>query len=271
MPEADAAVIDLPNGAPPADAAAMMPEVAADQAPDLAPDLAAPQDTATPDAAADTIADMAPDLTPDKGPPGTALLVVGDVKLSKSDTQLQASLLRLGFTVAPISGKIATAADAAGKAAVIISGSSWSDDVGGEFTDVTVPVVVFDAADYYPMKMTGKQMGTDFDSADGTRLTVLASSHPLAAGLSGTVTVANSSLMLSWGLPSSSATRIATIVGQSNRFTIFGYEAGAMMVNYPAPARRVGFFVRYPGDATYTAAGLQLFEASVLWATEQLQ
>jgi len=34
----------------------------------------------------------------------------------------------------------------------------------------------------------------------------------------------------------------------------------------PAPARRVGAFVRFPETATYTDSGLMLFEAAALWA-----
>ena len=43
--------------------------------------------------------DVGPDLAPDRAPPGVALLVVGDTTLGKSDTQLEASLVKLGFSV----------------------------------------------------------------------------------------------------------------------------------------------------------------------------
>jgi hypothetical protein len=202
---------------------------------------------------------------------GVALLVVGDLALSRSDVQLQDSLTRLGFLVALKEGSASSAPDAIGRSVVIISGSAWSDDVGGKFRDVTVPAVVFDEALFSPMKMTGPREGADFGLVyDERRLVILTPEHPLAAGLTGTVMVANDLMTISWGVPVNTAARIASLVGQPDRLTIFGYETGAVMVNFLAPARRVGSFVRYPGDGTYTDAGLRLFEASVLWATGAL-
>jgi hypothetical protein len=155
--------------------------------------------------------DAAPDLAADRGPPGATLLVVGETTLSKSDTQLKTSLTRLGFTVVARDGQEATAADATGKALVVISGSSWSDDVGGKFRDVPVPVVVFDDALFAPMKLTGTRSGTDFGDIDNqTRLLIIDDTHPLAGGLSGLVTVAGAGIMVSWGVPSSAAVLIAT-------------------------------------------------------------
>jgi len=212
-----------------------------------------------------------PDLATDRGPPGAALLVVGETTLSKSDTQLKASLMRLGFTVVARDGQDATAADAAGKALVVISGSSWSDDVGGKFRDVPVPVIAFDDALFGPMKLTGTRSGTDYGSIDDqTRLLIVDDAHPLAGALSGLVTVASPGIMVSWGVPSSAAVKIATPEGQPDRFAIFGYTEGSSMVGMVAPARRVGSFVRFPDTASYTDSGLLLFEASALWAIGHL-
>jgi hypothetical protein len=233
----------------------------------VAADLARAADTALPDVMVALAPDAAPDLPPDQRVHGPVLLVVGETVLSKSDAQLRASLQHLGFMALPIDGQVATAADATDMDLVVISGSAWSDDVGGKFRDVPVPVVVFDASIFDDMKMTGTRNETDFGTVDGDkRVAIVQPQHPLAAGLSGTVTVSVDNIQVSWGVPASSATRVASLVGQSNRFTIFGYLAGSMMSGLVAPARRVGSFVRYPNATTYTAAGLALFEASVLWA-----
>ena len=278
--------------APAGDAAAALPDAAGpdlrpappDEAPDrsLSPDVAspdagAPEDTSDlpPDAAVVPPPDVAPspppDLAADRAPPGAALLVVGDTALSKSDTQLKSSLVRLGFTVVTRDGSAATAADALGRALVVISGSSWSDDVGAKFRDVTVPVVVFDDALFGPMKLTGTRSGTDYGQLDNqTHLMIIDDTHPLAGGLSGLVTVANANIQLSWGVPSAAAVKVATIVDQPTHFTIFAYPEGSTMVGMTAPARRVGSFVRFPSDSTYTESGLLLFEASALWAIGHL-
>jgi hypothetical protein len=255
----------VPTTAP--DAQVTRPDLAAqalpaDAAPAYMPDVTAPAD-----AAAAVLPDAPPDLAADRGPPGAVLLVVGDTALEKSDVQLKDRLIKLGFTVTARDGTAVTSADATGKALVVISGSSWSDDVGSKFRDVTVPVVCFDRALFSPMKLTGSKSGTDYGELDyAQRLMIIDDTHPLAGGLSGQVTVSNADMMVSWGLPSSAAVRVATTTDSANRFTIFGYEQGATMVGMTAPARRVGSFVRYPRDTTFTESGLLLFEGSALWA-----
>jgi hypothetical protein len=271
-PEVDAMIEE------PMDALARLDSVASPPRPDAAgPAPEPPPDATAPDAAiaasdaAAAVPDAAPDLAPDRQPSGVALLVVGDTQLSRSDVQLRTSLTRLGFTVQAVEGDQTAAGDATGKVVVIISGSAWSDEVAGRFRDVPVPVVVFDEAVFYPMRMTGPTMGTDFgEILDVRRLEVIETQHPLAAGFSGQVTVAESNIRLSWGVPGPTATVAATVIGQPNRFTIFGYEKGVPMVGLVAPERRVGSFVRYPDDSLFTPAGLQLFEASVLWAAHYL-
>jgi hypothetical protein len=242
------------------------PDLGAD--PDASPEASVP-DAAEPDTAA--IIDAAPDLRPDlpveRPPPGAALLVVGDTTLSKSDAQLKAGLEALRFTVTARTGSASAAGDATGKALVVISGSAISADVNSKFRDVPIPVVVFDASVFGPMKMTGTKEDTDFGTALGDkRVAIVQPAHPLAAGLSGTITVANDNIQVSWGVPSSSAIKVATIAGQANHFTLFAYAAGSTMVGPVAPARRVGAFVRYPESTTYTSDGLLLFRAIVTWA-----
>jgi hypothetical protein len=237
--------------------------VIADPAPDLA---AADRELVAVDAAPST-PDLAPDLVPDKPPPGKALLVVGDTNLSKSDAQLRTVLESLAFTVTSKTGKASAAADADGKALVVISGSAVSAEVGSKFRDVKVPVVVFDASIFGPMKMTGTHEDTDFGTVvSEKRVAIVDPAQPMAAGLSGTITVANDAIQVSWGAPSSSAIKVATVAGQSSHYALFAYGAGSTMVGQAAPAVRVGAFVRYPESTTYTNDGLALFRAIVMWA-----
>jgi hypothetical protein len=264
-PFEDAAVLRPADTAPPpADAGPLADAaVAADQS--LPLDAAPPEDVAAslpPDAAP-----PAPDLAPDLGPPGAALLVVGKTVMAALDKQLEDSLVRLGFTVTVRDAPAAVSNDASGRALVVISGSAYSDDVGSKFRDVPVPVVVFDDAIFGPMKMTGSRSGTDFGSVLGERRVLITDdTHALAGGLSGLVTVASADLQISWGVPSNAAIKVATVVDQPSRYTIFGYTEGSTMVGMTAPARRVGSFVRFPESATYTDSGLLLFEAAALWA-----
>jgi hypothetical protein len=254
--------VEAPGGAPDADT---LPDVAAHADAAALPDAVVAVDVAAPDVGADVT--PPPDLAPDKPPPGEVLLVVGTVPVEDSDIQLRDSLVKLKFKVTPKDGDETVVGDAAGKMLIVISGSAWSDEVKGRFREVAVPVVVFDNALFAPMSMTDDSEGTHYGSVDTRRLEILPERHPLAAGLIGEVIVADSTFMMSWGVPGPSATVVAAIIGQPNRFPIFAYEKGAPMFDdFIAPERRVGSFVRFPDESRYTAAGLQLFEASVLWA-----
>jgi hypothetical protein len=234
--------------------AALPPEV------DAAPDLAAPE----------VLVDVAPeppDVAPDRAP-GMALLIVGDPDLSRNDEQLESSLRGLGFNVRIELDTQAETADADDSTLVIISGSTLPQIVGNKFRNVPVPVLVFDEELFPKMGMTGAQKGVDYGiTTDQRRIDILDSEHPLSAGLMGTVPVAAQNILLSWGVPGPAAAMVASLVGRPDRITVFGYPAGAEMIGMKAPARRVGSFVRFARNTTYTEEGLSLFEAAVKWAT----
>jgi hypothetical protein len=64
------------------------------------------------------------------------------------------------------------------------------------------------------MGMTGTASG-QFGTQAGGSVVMTGSTHPLAAGLTGTVTVTSSSDTSSWGIVNSNAFKIATIPGAS--------------------------------------------------------
>ena len=91
--------------------------------------------------------------------------------------------------------------------------------------------------------------------------------HPLAGGLSGTVTVTDAAAVFTWGVPGSGAAVAARPVGSATRALIFGYEKGASMPGLVAPGRRVGFFLENTTAASLNANGRTLFDAAVRWAS----
>jgi hypothetical protein len=112
-------------------------------------------------------------------------------------------------------------------------------------------------------------MGLGAGSAGGfstevgqTQISIIAPADPLAAGLTGNVTVYTKGDRLIWAKPGPTARNIATIVGHPDEIAIFAYAAGASMVNGTvAPARRMGFFIHR--NTSYSADGLKLFDAAV--------
>ncbi|HLY08483.1 MAG TPA: hypothetical protein VKW04_04155 [Planctomycetota bacterium] len=193
-----------------------------------------------------------------------ALLVVGNPTLTSADQAVSMELGILGYTVDVRSGAAVESSDAAGHALVVVSSTVTSADVGTTFTAVGVPVLCCEHRLFSRMGMV-RSKEDEGTSPDRTSLHLAFPGHPLAAGLSGTVTVSTSSTM-SWGSPNHNALRIARLGGNSTRFGIFAYDQGSEMPGLVAPARRVGFFF---GDRTAAEAlpdGWALFDAAVRWA-----
>lgn len=111
-------------------------------------------------------------------------------------------------------------------------------------------------------------MGTDYNSNSGYSQVVIADpSHPMAAGLTGTVTVTtSSSVQFGWGKPAASAIKVASLPSDPSKYTLFGYESGAALVGgMSAPARRVGIFLWRDTPTVLNADGWSLFDAAARW------
>jgi hypothetical protein len=173
------------------------------------------------------------------------LYVVGSTTLIAGDAAVKSRLEGLGFTVVVKDAPSSATADATGKVLVVISESVTATDVGIKFRDVAVPVLTLEAGLFDDMQMTGPTVGTDYDNATGqTQVVIADSSHPMSAGLSGTVTVTTSATAFAWGRPGAGAVKAATLGTDATKYALFGYETGASMFNgMSAPARRAGVFL----------------------------
>jgi hypothetical protein len=129
-----------------------------------------------------------------------------------------------------------------------------------------VPVVVHESQLFDDMGMTGTTSGTHFGSSGSqTKVNISNDSSPLAASLTGTVTVVSGSSTFGWGVPNGNADIAATIFNNGNRATIFSYTSGASMPGLTAPAKRLGFFL-FGNSAALTQNGGSLFYAAIKWA-----
>ena len=196
------------------------------------------------------------------------LLVVGAVPVSSGDSAVIERLESLGHAVTVIKDTASSTASANGKDLVVISDSVAPGKVGNKFTQVPVPVLAFEPSVYDNLGMTGTVAGTHFGrSSIQTQIRVVGT-HPLTAGLSGFVTIGNSAAHLSWGRPGAAAVVAANLKGDSSRATIFGYEAGALLVNgTTAAARRVAVYPNTGATNAWNVNGRALFDAAVQWAS----
>jgi hypothetical protein len=183
------------------------------------------------------------------------------------DVTMKARLESKGLTVDMVVDAESTVADAMGKALVVISSSINRDNLFDNklprFKDVAVPTIVMKDGTIEVMGLGAGAAG-GFSTAVGmTLIAIVAPSDPLAAGLTGNVSVYTKGDRLIWAQPAPAAKKIATIVGHADEVAIFAYAAGATMANGTAPAKRMGFFIHR--DTDYSPDGLKLFDAAVAY------
>jgi hypothetical protein len=237
-----------------------------DRAPDrLPPD--APIDTRPPDAAPDLAPLPPPDAPPDLAPPQVAQLVVADTAaLTDGDTAIRTLLAsRLtGFTIRlrDDGGPV----DTTNTRLIVIAGSVESGTVGSKYRDVPLAVISLEYSLFDNLGMTGSTEDTNLGVESGTQLQILDDMHPLAAGLAGAVPVVTASANLSWGVPAPTAVKVASLVGQPERATVFAYLKGDLMVTGAAPARRIGVFALDSAASRLTESGRALLTAAIDWA-----
>ena len=198
-----------------------------------------------------------------------ALLVAGSTTLNSSDAAIKARLEALNFVVTVKAASSAVTADATGKAVVVISSTVTPTAVGTKFRSVAVPVVTWESGLFTNMGMTGST-NKDFGTVTKqTQVKITNAAHPLAAGLSGTVSVVTASGTFR-GKPNANAVSAATTVSDATKTLVFGYEQSVSMPGLVAPARRVGLFMSDTTGAGFTTNGGLLFDAAVKWASCRL-
>jgi len=180
-----------------------------------------------------------------------------------------------GFLAAP-DGSTANGYDV-----VLLSATMSSSDVRGFYEVSPVGVVLWENAlvdaenvgNFFLCESSG-----DIETSpptDRTQVDIVDPSHPLAAGLSGTVTVSSypDHVQFGKGALAGGVSLIANATADASQHFIFGAEKGGALLGdgsegSPAVAagRRVMFFVSDTGFAALTADGLALFDAAVDWA-----
>ncbi len=198
-----------------------------------------------------------------------ALFVADSTVLNAADGLIVARLSSLGFAVVVREASMVQAADANGKALVVISESTASSNIGNRLSDVAVPMLVMEPALFDDLGMTGLTWQTDFGDAENqTSLNILDRMHFLAAGLEGSaVPVTLTGQKFVWGNPGPAAARVASLTGVSSRVAIFAYDKGQQMLGRQAPDKRIGWFLGRDTAVALTPAGWPLFDAAVRWAT----
>jgi hypothetical protein len=258
------------GGGPWADAGAPA-DALPDRAPaDFAEDRPAPADGAPPDRAPAGEPPMALDARARSDSPGTpavrnAVLVVRDALApTAGDGQLLLIAAAAGLRVQLLGDS--TALEATGVDLVVLAASCLAANLGDRFRDLAVPIISMEPAVFDDLGMTGPVSGLDWEETPGTHVAIISPTHPIAAGLLGSVAVVSEPATLTWGRPAATAQLVATFEGMDGRAAIFGYPARAPMVTGRAPAKRIGFFAADLAAARLTEEGTALVGAAIRWA-----
>lgn len=157
---------------------------------------------------------------------------------------------------------------------VIISSTLNSGTVRGKYADTTVGLMNWEQA-------LNRQAAGEFNMSVGgatgeaqTEITIVDPTSPLAAGLSGSVTVFDAPATTQWGTGALGAgvNLVASSADGANH-AIFSADVGDALLGDGspqspdiAPGRRVMFFIQDSSFNNLTAEGLSLFDAATDWA-----
>lgn len=194
---------------------------------------------------------------------GSILYVYGNSGMFEFDYIMVDIMTELGHTVTAVASEECETSQAEGKALVYISNSAYAADVGTKFKGVAVPVMSNKFSNWIT---AGLILDGEGSSHETSTLTISNSSHPMAAGFSGTVSVFNSSLLAYFGKVGGDAQVVAAKPGDADRAALFGYEVGGEMSDEStAPARRVGIFLYDLVDGDLTTTGREIIKAAIGW------
>ncbi len=203
-------------------------------------------------------------VTIDTSGGGVVVLVVGNpASLSSGDAAVVARFESLGAVVTLVDDNDATAGSATGADVVVVSSTANSNVLGSTFKSVAIPVWVSKPWLLDDMGMTGTSAGTDYGTASASQVTITDPAHPLAAGLSGTVTVTPASRLMQFGVPGGDGATVSTVAGTP---TTFVYETGQQLADGTTAAGcRVAFSIFQTAPATFTTDGWALFDAAATY------
>jgi hypothetical protein len=188
------------------------------------------------------------------------LIVANEGSLTAGEVGIKNRLEAMGFEVWVQSDEYAS--HCCGDL-IILSQNVDANVLTTKYRSVEKPVIVMQPGLYDDLGMTSANGGR----ISSSQIKVVNSTHPLAYGLSGNLSIYASGDNVNWGTPTSSAIRIAESTSSTGQVPVFAYNTGNTMAGLKAPSRRIALFIGSDGAvAKLTTTGWDLFEAAVTWA-----
>ena len=196
------------------------------------------------------------------------MVVANPSALNSTEADVRDRFINLSFIVILADNSV-TPTDTLNKDIVFISDTA-NDAVGGNLCAIRAPIMAVKPSMYDELNMTNPPPDNGLEPTQ-TDIDIVDPGHPIASGLSGTVSVFTSSNDMGWGIPLAGAQSVASLAGDPTRATLFAYQGNISCL--PAvPIRRVAFplTTTWPPppmpEGTLTPDGWTLFDAAVLWA-----
>ena len=197
-------------------------------------------------------------------PPAVMMVVGSPGSLLMGEISIRDRLTSDGFAVNFFDDDTVEASDTNGAAFVLVTSTVDSNVLGSTLRYVQQPVWVSKPWLLDDMKMTGRTANVDYGTNSSESVVIARDSHPLAAGLSGSVLVTPSNKVKSFGAPRPSAIVIATSVGAP---TTFVYQPGAEMVGGEGAAGcRLAMSVFRNAPVSFTPDAWAMFDAATRYA-----
>ena len=196
---------------------------------------------------------------------GILFVVDNAASLNNADALARDLMMTLNLVVDIRSDDAVTTEDGEGRDLIVVSGSSDASVIAADF-NMAVPLVSLEVGLYDELSLTGDVQGTDYGvTADARMLLIQDSSHPIANGGTGAITVSTSDFGMNYGVPDASARVVAS--SEDGKAVIFTYDTNATLVGGAnVPARRVGFYMDEDGLSIASTDGEILLENALLWA-----
>jgi hypothetical protein len=185
------------------------------------------------------------------------LMVVDDVPITTDDV-VAARLEDQEFDVTRVPESEVTFEQAESFDLVVVSTSADGAGLGSSLRELPRPMLLLE-----PIIAANQGLGSTVTAETTTDMQIADPAHPIAAGMSGTITICSNTYAIVGNLVKPGGTIVGHPPSDPTNGVLFAYEEGAD-VGTPTPARRVGFGALKPARCQ-TQVSWELFDTAVAW------
>ncbi|MGL1886736.1 MAG: hypothetical protein OCD76_09490 [Reichenbachiella sp.] len=159
--------------------------------------------------------------------------------------------------------------------AIVILPSALSTNMTTRYRDIQKPILIMEAWLQDDMGLTGTVETQDYFSGTpleggATQIKIKDSSHDAIKNIASPAEISTTPFNLSWGIPSQTATLLATEIVDTHKSLFYYYESDTMMYSMKAPDIRVALLFSETMSPYLTPTAIELFKSAVLLTLGEL-